>query len=410
MRFLWLLLVSLMASCALVNPVDLPPLQDPLLAEPPADIKVIHRIYAYGDSRTGVFLFENQENFGEGVHDWVVQQMLARGKPDIVLFMGDAVYSGGASFHYDNFVSVINRFKAANVPFFPAMGNHELLAGIIGVLSPWWSGDQTAKSADAGEQMVRDHLLAKHLHDPRLDLKPGQVPLPISKVDADAKHIHEHIMPRLEAKMTAKPVAERMERGVAVMNEIYVKRAGLDLAPMFNGTTYYAIGNDSTSLTVRVIVLDTNNLDYPPQLDWFKAQMANAADRGLIIVVGHHPPDTINGWDPYMPYLTDKKAVLWMFSHVHALEYAFLNGEKPNNLSRAEFITGGGGAPPDANDESSYPIAGWTSGPPGLLSGRFFHFLDIRITADSIYVTVVGCTRKGEPMVPKATYRINLPK
>lgn len=417
MRFAMLAALLLMCSCALVNPVNLPPLQDPLLPEPPATEKVVHRIYAYGDSRTGVFLLENQLNVGEGVHDWVVQQMLARGKPDIVLFMGDAVYSGGASFHYDNFVNVINRFKTADVPFFPAIGNHELLAGIIGVISPWWDGDRTAQSDDAGEQMVRDHILAKHLHDPRIDPKPGDPHLlPPEKVNADAQHIHDHIMPRLEAKAAARPVSERMERGLAVMNEIYVKRAGLThLQPMFNADfppdskTYYAISNKNASPTVRVLVLDTNNLDYQPQLDWFKAQMADTTC-DFTIVIGHHPPDTIAGWDPYMSYLTDKKSVLWLFSHVHAFEYGFLTGEQPNNLSRAELITGGGGAPPDQNDESSYPIKGWTSGPPGLVSGRFFHFLDIRVTANAIYVTVVGCTRKGEPMVPKATYKVNLPK
>lgn len=73
------------------------------------------------------------------------------------------------------------------------------------------------------------------------------------------------------------------------------------------------------------------------------------------------------------------------------------------------MVSGGGGAPLDDYDERIVPIKGWKFGPPDDASGRIFHFLDIRTTKDSVYVTVVGGMEKGVPMKVLGTYKIGIP-
>ena len=154
---------------------------------------------------------------------------------------------------------------------------------------------------------------------------------------------------------------------------------------------------------------DTNSLDYIGQKQWFTDTLAGI-QHDLILVFGHHPPGTIEGWDDdYMKAFKEhKKATIWIVSHVHAFVYAF--PDPPSSpANRALFITGGGGAPLVDSDEQAVPVKGWKFGPDNDLSGKFFHFLDIRTTKDSVYVTVVGCSKKGEPMTPRATYQVKLP-
>lgn len=415
--FLLLMLLSACGSSA----KPLGPIQSPLLPEPAAR-DVTHRILAYGDTRTGALIFENQDNEGEAVHDWVAQQMVARlgkEKADIV-FTGDAVYSGGATFHYDNFVAAISRFKTAGLSFFPCVGNHELLAGIIGVISPWFDGkdDEGPKKFVAQAQTPEERqwgifMVDRQSHLKRAGGKREQIhPVIVGQLDQRSKDIEDKVLPRLEDKAATKTAEERIGHAQRVMEAIYVKNAGFSYLEDFfskKKVTYYSIEYTKAKPSILLVMLDTNSLDYPPQKAWLTETLAKS-QHDLIMVFGHHPPRTIAGWDKdYLDlFKTHKKAIVWIFSHVHAFAYAFPD-PKPAVLTRGLFVSGGGGAPLVDSDEKVAPIGGWEFGPANDEDGRFFHFLDIRTTKDSVFVTVLGCVKKGQPMEVKATYRIALP-
>jgi hypothetical protein len=408
-------ILALFTGCCGIRPPN--PIQSPLAPEPNPS-EVTHRILAYGDTRTGAVIFENQDNAGEAVHDWVASQMVARlgnEKADVV-FTGDSVYAGGATFHYDNFVEAISRFKAAGLNYFPCVGNHELLAGIIGVISPWFEAGgaeaQTVQASTPHETQWKEFIADRHNELK----KPGhQNKIPkhvVDKLDARSKAMENQILPKLEADSLSRSAADRIESGRRVMESIYVKRAGFQYLSQFYITekrTFYSIESISKKPTVLMMMLDTNSLDYLLQKQWFKETLA-ASKHDLILVFGHHPPGTIEGWDSdYMSaFKSHKKAVIWVTSHVHAFVYAF--PEAPAGIpSRALFISGGGGAPLVESDEQAVPIRGWKFGPANDLDGRFFHFLDIRTTENAVFVTVLGCLKKGEPMKVKATYKVRLP-
>jgi len=415
MRFLSCILLFLSACCCKDRAPQ--PIQNPLEPEPNVQ-DVTHRFLTYGDTRTGVFLFENQDNAGEAVHDWIAQQMVARlgkDKADII-FGGDAVYAGGATFHWDNFVKAVSRFKAAGLPFYPCTGNHELMAGIFGVLSPWFgSGEEpikfTAQARSPEEAEWRRFIVDRHQELKKVNHRPealGQDA--ISRIDARAKDMEERILSRVEDQVKSISPADRNESGRQVMEAIYVKKAGFtDLERFFSTKTYYSVEYTQAKPTILLMMLDTNSLDHAAQKAWFQ-QTLKSSRHDLVIVVGHHPPKTIEGWDDdYMAaFQGQKNAAIWIFSHVHAFVYAFPD-PPAIPASRALFVSGGGGAPLVESDEQVVPIRGWKFGPPNDLDGRFFHFLDIRTTRDAVYVTVLGCLKKGEPVQVKATYKIGLP-
>lgn len=401
MKRLWAIL--LLTSCCSHPPA--PPLQETLIPEP-QNADIVHRIFAYGDTRTGVLFFESQENFGEGMHDWVVSQMLSRGgkRPANVVFSGDAVYSGGATFHWDNFLSVISKFEKEQIRFYPAVGNHELMAAIVGVISPWFDGAQTdeakqdsvEKTSDPDEKEMKRFVLSRHRAG-----KDG------SSLDEKSKALKETALENLEKKVYASDATVLKTHAQNVMNALYVKKAGMAyLGPIFAAASYYAVEIPGTP-TILEVILDTNSLADPAQKAWFKKTLDNDT-HDLVMVFGHHPPNTIAGWDFYLPYLNShKKALIWIFSHVHSFEYSFPDTKVDG---RGLYISGGGGAPLVEADEKSGKVEGWTKGPPNPDSGRFYNFLDIKVTRDAAYITVLGCLKKGEPMVPKAVYRVPLGK
>lgn len=399
-------LVVFLASC----PGPVPPLQDPLAQEPdPAEVE--HRILVYGDTRTGALLFENQANRGERIHEWVASQMMARlhGEKAEIVFTGDAVYAGGATFHYDNFVKAISPFKDAGLPFLPCMGNHELLAGIVGVISPWFESgpvpsDPSTQPYSTSELKFKQFIVDRHSEISKAwgdHRKLSQDT--VSRLDRSSREL-DSVIPSLETEAKSRSAAERILKGHHVMESIYVKRAGLSIP---KNRTFYSY---PFSPHVLGIMLDTNALDYLPQKEWLLDTLSKCTQE-LVIVFGHHPPLTIEGWDhDYMDlFRSHPKAVVWIMSHVHSFVYAF--PESTLTLpARALFVSGGGGAPLVESDEKTVPIQGWKFGPPDDDSGQMFHFLDLRVTRHLLYVTVLGCHAYGEPMTPQATYTVRIPQ
>lgn len=295
------LVVCILAGCA-ARPA--PPLQDPLAPEPaPSD--VTHRALSYGDTRTGVFIFENQMNVGEGVHDWLAAEMVKRlaGEKAPVFFTGDAVYAGGATFHYDNFIRAVSRFKSEGLLFYPGVGNHELISGIFGVLSPWFDSCEDPHAVTKEGQQLAKFVQDRHLEMGQVGHDRERLPKKtVGRLDARAAELDHQVIPTLEDQEKSKSAEDRIQNGQHVMEALYVKRAGFDhLAHFFSveKRTFYSVeiaGAGETKPSILAIMLDTNSLDYLPQKQWFLSKLRDSK-HDLVIVFGHHPPGTVEGWD-----------------------------------------------------------------------------------------------------------------
>src|SRR5205807_1986344 len=91
-------------------------------------------IVAYGDTRTGFWGLG--DNYQQATHARVVDQMLASGTPDAVIFTGDAVMTNFPLWrkqYWRYFLAQTDRFIEPTDPsngrpriaFYPSLGNHE---------------------------------------------------------------------------------------------------------------------------------------------------------------------------------------------------------------------------------------------------------------------------------------------
>ena len=90
-------------------------------------------VIAYGDTRTGPLGLG--DNAKQAVHGKVVDDVFAQNRNiDAVIFTGDAVMSNFIAWRKDYwrcFLKQAHRFRAHDVPFYPTLGNHEVLPAIV---------------------------------------------------------------------------------------------------------------------------------------------------------------------------------------------------------------------------------------------------------------------------------------
>lgn len=410
-----------------------PPLRDPIQGEPQSwGI----RIFAYGDSRTGFYVLENQENSGQRVHRWLVCKMIQRAQPGEkipVVFAGDAVYAGGSAPHWENFVETVQLFNKDkeddDFQFLPAIGNHELVAGFFGIFAPQvvellgeGFADLQSKSGieldewkallKARGEFLAPREEAKPLNALQLDERTEEA----KRLDKRTEEANKTIFPIVDGFVQSQSPSRKEKRGGKIMRDYYVEALKFQhLNEHFDGTkAYYSkkITSADGGQRVRLIVIDTNTLGSRRQKDWFKKELTED-DSDLVIVCGHHPPTKKGKWDWWLPYITGEvssRAVLWIFAHKHNYEHYFKT-DSSALTKRAVFISGGGGASlNDAENPSGTVLPGWRHEPDDKEEGRIYHFLDIRINKEAVYISVVGSTSSGGTVAVIKTHRLELPE
>jgi len=349
-------------------------------------------IVAYGDTRTGPWGLG--DNAKQAIHGRIVTDILENDKPiNAVIFTGDAVMSNFFLWKKDYwkcFLSQASRFGAEGIPFYPSLGNHEVLSPIVPVMQITSPAEATVMQPRTPQEMERAVAQAYDEGE-----EPTPAPMAQEQVPASAQPLNP-------ASKEGQALLKQWERGIAKGDVASANKfgqfehslqlnfyKGLDkderceadsktfsndyltepkyryLRPLLQGRSYYSQVVESSGIRVKLIALDTNCLDSQKQQDFFAKEVNSF--HGPIIVFGHHPPvdysanvgwpwDKVPGWgqndnDPLKSYFTNadgKKIVLWIFGHVHDYQR---RGPIVGKIGAVPtlLVAGGGGASLDSS-------------------------------------------------------------
>ena len=388
-------------------------------------------IVAYGDTRTGPWGLG--DNAKQALHGKVVDDIFASDGPiDAVVFTGDAVMTNFLVWKKDYwrcFLSQSNRFRKANIPFYPSLGNHEVLSPFLpliktSALAATESGahalaeqdmaKRIAEAYDAGEIAGGNPPPAAAAVMETVDpsTKQGQTVLKqwergIANGDAVSAHKFGQFEGRLQQSFYALPVEkdERCAADAKTFSDNYLAQAKYEyLRPLLQGRSYYSTTLENGGVRLKLIALDTNCLDSRRQQDFFASEVKGFD--GPIIVFGHHPPvdyeqpgaswDLVPGWGKkddeemkrYLSYPEGKNVVLWIFGHVHDYQRRGPKGADPQAAAPVLLVAGGGGASP--LDQGPAGFQWQPSTWPQVFSKAAYNHVRLRVTADNIAVEVRG--------------------
>jgi hypothetical protein len=392
-------------------------------------------IVAYGDTRTGPWGLG--DNAKQAIHGKIVTDILENDRPvNAVIFTGDAVMSNFFLWKKDYwkcFLGQASRFGAEGIPFYPSLGNHEVLSPVVPVMQVASPTEATvmqprtsqemeravAQAYDAGEEPTPAPVVQEQVPTSAQPLNPaskeGQALLKqwergIAKGDVASANKFgqfEHSLQLSFYKGLDKD--ERCEADAKTFNSDYLTQPKYEylrsLVPA--GRSYYAQTVESGGIRVKLIALDTNCLDSQKQQDFFAKEVTGV--HGPIIVFGHHPPvdysanvgwpwDKVPGWgqndnDPLKSYFASaerKNIVLWIFGHVHDYQR---RGPIVGKVGAAPtlLIAGGGGASLDSNAAAfQWQPKEW----PQPLQISAYSQVKIVITKTSIAVETRGASDK----------------
>lgn len=355
----------------------------------PANVTIV----AYGDTRTGPWGLG--DNAKQAIHGKVVTDILENDRPiNAVIFTGDAVMTNfflWKKAYWKCFLSQSNRFGVEGIPFYPSLGNHEVLSPIVPVMRVAPPAESTVMQHHTPEELERRLAEAYDLgEEPTPAPEPGrQVPTSAQQVDPSSKQ-GQILLKQWEREISKGDIAsankfgqfehnlqlhfyegldndERCQADAKTFNDDYLVQAKYEyLRPLLQGRSYYTQVVENDGIRVKLIALDTNCLDSQKQEEFF-AKEVQSFD-GPIIVFGHHPPvdyaanvgwpwDKVPGWgknnnDPLKSYFTNsegRKIVLWVFGHVHDYQRRGPTGGAKEAAAPTLLIAGGGGASLDSS-------------------------------------------------------------
>lgn len=386
-------------------------------------------VVAYGDTRTGPWGLGDNEK--QALHGKVVDDIFANnGYIDAVIFTGDAVMTNFPLWkkaYWRCFLTQSDRFRRANIPFYPSLGNHEVLSPIVPLMKT--AGLATTEGAaqalaeqdfakrvalayDAGERASANPPPTAAAVAQTLDpsSKIGQTLLSqweqgVAKGDAASANQFGQFEGHLQRTFYASGKDERCGTDSNTISDSFLKQAKYDyLRPLLQGRSYYSKTLENGGIRVKLIALDTNCLDSAAQQDFFAAEVKSAKEP--IIVFGHHPPvnydkpgaswDLVPGWgrrddEGMKRYITTSegsKIALWIFGHVHDYQRRGPAARGQAAVSPVLLVAGGGGAsPPDeAPADFQWQPGSW----PPPFSKAVYNQVKVSVTATSINVEVRG--------------------
>jgi hypothetical protein len=407
-------------------------------------------IVAYGDTRTGPWGLG--DNAGQAIHGKVVDDILAHDGPtDAVIFTGDAVMTNFPLWrksYWRCFLSQSNRFRAAGIPFYPSLGNHEVLPGIVPLLktqelaSAQFAIQEQGVSADIDSQVATlakaydlgeeptpspeqvENVASAEQIDP--NSKQGRATLRqwergISKGNAKDAYKFGQFENNLQMSFYGLKENERCALDAKTFSDDYLVRAKYEyLRPLLRDRSYYSQLIERAGVRVKLIALDTNCLDSQAQQTFFADEVNNFD--GSIIVFGHHPPvnydakegwpwDKVPGWgkrdsDPLKSYLANgqhKNIVLWVFGHVHDYQRRGLVGEGNKAVAPILLVAGGGGA---SLDSSAAPFQWQPATWPAPIQSSAYSQVKIVVTSTAVLVETRGTSKKTDQFQTIDTFTI----
>jgi hypothetical protein len=413
----------------------------------PANVTIV----AYGDTRTGPWGLG--DNAKQAIHGKVVTDILENDRPiNAVIFTGDAVMTNfflWKKTYWKCFLSQSNRFGAEGIPFYPSLGNHEVLSPIVPVMRVAAPAESTVLQDQTPENLERRLAEAYDLgEEPTRAPEPGrQVPASAQQIDPSSKQ-GQTILKHWEQAISQGDVGsankfgqfehnlqlnfytgldkdERCKADAKTFNDDYLAQAKYEyLRPLLQGRSYYSQVVEHDGIRVKLIGLDTNCLDSEKQQEFFAQEVHNFD--GPIIVFGHHPPvdytanvgwpwDKVPGWgnkdnDPLKSYFTNdegKKIVLWVFGHVHDYQRRGLSVTTKEAAPPTLLIAGGGGASLDSSS-AAFQWQPVTWSPPFQKSA--YSQVKIVVTKTNISVQTRGAPDKASVFQVIDSFSISLPQ
>lgn len=397
----------------------------------PANVTIV----AYGDTRTGPWGLG--DNAKQAIHGRVVADILENDRPiNAVIFTGDAVMTNFFLWkkgYWKCFLSQSNRFGAEGIPFYPSLGNHEVLSPIVPVMRVAPPAQSTVLRRQTPQELERRLAEAYDLgEEPTPAPQPGQ-PVPTSATQIDPSSPQgQRLLKHWEQGISKGDIAsanqfgqfehnlqlhfyedldkdERCLADAKTFNDDYLVQAKYEyLRPLLQGRSYYAQVVENNGIRVKLIALDTNCLDSQKQGEFF-AKAVQTFD-GPIIVFGHHPPvdyaanvgwpwDKVPGWgkndnDPLKSYFTNsegRKIVLWVFGHVHDYQRRSPTGGAKEGAAPTLLVAGGGGASLDSSAAAfQWQPMTW----PQPLQRSAYSQIKIVVTSTNILVEARGAPDK----------------
>jgi hypothetical protein len=393
-------------------------------------------IVAYGDTRTGPWGLG--DNAKQAIHGKIVTDILEHDQPiNAVIFTGDAVMSNFFLWkkeYWRCFLCQATRFGSDQVPFYPSLGNHEVLSPIVPVMQVSSPAEETVIHPTTSQEIER---AVSQAYDEGEEPTPApvheeQIPTSAQAVNPGSKE-GQALLKQWEREIANGNTAsakkfgqfehtlqlhfyteldkdERCEADAKTFRADYLTSSKFAyLRPLLNGRSYYSKIVEDNGVRVKLIALDTNCLDSKQQQDFFAQEVNGFSDP--IIIFGHHPPvdysapvgwpwDKVPGWgqnddDPLKSYITNAngRKLLWVFGHVHDYQR---RGPTTGSIGALPtvLIAGGGGASLDAS------AAGFQWQPkdwPQPLQISAYSQVRILITKATISVETRGGTDKGSP-------------
>lgn len=300
-------------------------------------------IAAYGDTRTGPFGLG--DNAKQAIHGMVVTDILThdevrKGQLDAVIFTGDAVMTNfflWKKCYWRCFFSQADRFHEERIPFYPSLGNHEVLPGFVpafrvqelqapiadrAYVSPETVSRTVATEYDRGEEPAPspEQYVPPAPQGLELDIKRKagfkllkQWEVETGRGSLEAAYKFGQFEHNLQQAFYKEPADQRCISDAKTFHDDYLQFQRYNyLVPLVQGRSYYAKVIQKGSIQIKLIALDTNCLDSRSQQQFFAD--ATKGFSGPVIVFGHHPPvnysapegwgwDKVAGWEKRIPIL-----------------------------------------------------------------------------------------------------------
>lgn len=384
-------------------------------------------LVAYGDTRTGPWGLGDNEK--QAIHGKVVDDIFKNnGSIDAVIFTGEAVMSNFILWKKDYwkcFLGQTNRFRGRGIPFYPSLGNHEVLPVVVPLLKMTTAKSMgfampqadieknrqasVAHAYEAGEEpkTSRQELESAQQAAPSIDAstKQGRAQLKqlekaISRGDTEAANKLGQFENQMQSAFYRQAKDARCASDANTFSNDYLTLAKYSyLRPLLQGRSYYSQTVEKDTLRIKLIALDTNCLDSEAQRQFFVNELKNF--NGPVIVFGHHPPvdydhpsawpwDMVPGWDFFKPYLMNaegKKIALWIFGHLHDYQRRDSAARAAQTAPPVLLIAGGGGASLDAAPASfQWQPDSW----PAPFQASAYQQVKLSVTLTSISLEVRG--------------------
>lgn len=376
-------------------------------------------LFVYGDSRTGLYLFEwGDNNKYQRIHHKLALHMKERFdtfkhqniKNMAVIFTGDAVHSGRCDSHWKSFYRVIKIFDF--VKLYPCIGNHEVVWLPCPIAPKELTKDELQDPLT--KAFLKEREQWNEAMEKKDDIELFNIVARLQELEVEAEKRFFLLSPQ-----------KRLEKGFEILKRRYIEEAGLKYLEniIIDHVSYYSLIL-SDNAPIKLVVLDTNALGSEQQLNWFQEETKTVGN-GIMIVLAHHPPGAtsrLSGalkankyWKRFYSNFFDDpytfRIPLWISADTHNYQRVSPRREQRGEQKMIDppliIVSGGGGAPLSSAHEAIQPNVGSSPWQKPFIQVAY-HYLELKIFDGYIDVTVWGMERIDDSIKKLDNFKVAL--